>query len=335
MLRPTTTVVLCILLAGCVAACGDDDTAPADPPAARERSRAPHVTLSEARRLLESGGIELTGQGLDGTADIAQEIRPRPAKARRLTTQRGPKLDLLVFATPAKARRAWSSILGTEVIEEGGAAMRAANVVAVFPRPADGGFYARIKARLRALAVACGERGGDPELRQICRARGGGVPPAGAGTDGDELAPIGTAVHVGDVVYDVVMARQLNPRIAPDEDLVAGRTAGEGALLFGVFVRACNRSDGPAAVTDRFAIVNAFGRETRPESLSRHNAFALRSERLPAGSCAPEPGSAAARTADGGLVLFELPTDRIDERPLGLRIVSPDGTESATVRLDV
>ena len=332
-----STALLLSLLALTLSACGGDDEQ--DAPASAGGAPVANVSLAEAQGYLERGELALVREGLeDEGAPIATEIEPEPTTSRRLAAQNGRELDLLVFATPEEARAAWESVLeDTSLREEGGAAVRAVNLVAVFPRPPGEGTYARIRDALRALGDACRGPGGDPELRRLCfEGEDEQVPPAGEGTDADELAPIGSTVVVGDVAYRVTIARQLNPRIAPDEELVDGRRPEGDALLFGVFLQACNPEGGePARATGRVALLDAFGARAEPVDLGADNPFAYRPATIEPGECLPQPGSVAERAVDGRLVLFEVPADRLENRPLGLEVVSPDGRDRATVQLDV
>ena len=334
--KPATVAIALatLLLAGCG---GDTSTSAADP-AERERAAEAHVTLAEARRFLERGDLALVYEATGGRAGVAAEVRPAPSESARLAGQSSRELDLLVFATPAAARAAWESVLDTEIIDEGGRAVRVVNLVAVFPERGLGSdTYRRVRERLRLLAVACRARDrGSPEADEICFGDpDGGVPPSGEGTDADELVPSGTTVTLGGIRYDVTIARQLNPRIEPDEALTGGRRPGDGRLFFGVFLRACNPSGATAMPTGRLTLVDAFGSRAEPVVLPESNPFAYDPARIEAGDCIPREDSAAERTVSGALLLFELPRERLGERPLGLEIVSRDGRDRATIELDV
>ena len=331
---PSLACLVLFVLA--VAACGGDEQAAGEPPVP-ERQVA-NVSLAEAQSYLERDEVGLVRQALgEGRAPIAQELEPAPADSRRLAAQTGVEFDLLVFSTPDRARAAWESLLDTEVIEEGGTATRAVNLVVVFSERARRSDVRRaVRRSLRTLAQACGGDDGDPALRSLCFGDEGGVPPAGEGTDTDELAPIGASVQVGGVRYDVTIARQLNPRIEPDEELVEGYTPGDDdALLFGVFLKACNTKEQPVRPTDRLALLAAFGTRVQPVELPDGNPFAYAPRRLEPGDCLPAEGSVADRVIDGRMLLFEVTNDLLDQRPLGLEIVAPDGSERAVVQLDV
>ena len=317
--------------ASLLAGCGGDDPEP-DAAARDTGPAAPRVDLAEAQSAIERGDIALVRTATTGDAAIATEVRPRPTDSARLEEQSGREFDLLVFATANEARAAWESVLDTEVVGEGGAAIRAVNLVAVYPEAPEDGVYGQITRSLRALATACRTPDGDAELRALCFERDADpVPPAGEGTDLDELAPIGAEVTVDGIEYRVTTARQLNPRIAPDEELVGDLEAPDDGLLFGVFLRACNVSDQPRTTSERLAIVDAFGARVRPAPSDGPADYAP--TRLEPGDCTPVDGSIADRAADGRLLVFAMATERLQDRPLALAIVSEG--ERAAVQLDV
>jgi hypothetical protein len=142
-------------------------------------------------------------------------------------------------------------------------------------------------------------------------------------------------VVIDGVRYRPIIARQLNPRVAPDAELVGGRRPDGNQLFFGVVVEACNVTDERVRTTGRMTLVSAFGAEERPVELASDNPFAYRRFTIDRDDCVPGPDSPAERTLGGRLLLFEVPRDRLAERPVGLRIVSSDGKQAATVQLDV
>jgi hypothetical protein len=325
-------MVACLIVATtAVAACGDDDAEPER--SAGDRGTTPFVSLSEAESVVDARlPVMWSGRG---SAGIADEVQPAPIDSVRYATQSGREFDVLVFESPAAARAARPSIQRTEVIEEGGATTRAANVVAVFPRPpGQRGAFRVAWDELRRLGDACVDRDqADADLRRLCFSDDG-VPPAGEGVDEDVVAPVGATVTVDGLEYSVETARQLNPSIVPDRDLLDRRRPGQGRTFFGVFVRVCNEDGATATPSDRLSVVDAFGKEVRPVELPAGNPFAYEPEALPAGACLPEPGSAAERTTDGALVLYDVPLDFLGERPLALQVRGESG-ERAQVQVDL
>jgi hypothetical protein len=334
MTRPTH-LLLALLLALALAACGsDDDTTTTR--AASEGDPA-NVNLAEAQSFLEDGDLALVREARAGGAAIAEEVDPAPAESARLASRAGAEFDLLVYATPHLARASWESLLATDAVEEGARAVRAVNLIAVFPERGSREVHAVVARRLRELDAACSDPAGDRALRALCYDPGAEpVPPPGRGTQRDELAPAGAEVTVRGVRYRVTIARQLNPYEEPDEEILGGRRPDGDNLLFGVFLHACNPSDErPARSTDRLTLVGPFGSETRPITLPADNPFAYEPTELQPGACVPRDGSVAARAVDGALLAFEIPPERLQERPLGLQIVGPEGATRATVKLDV
>lgn len=175
------------------------------------------------------------------------------------------------------------------------------------------------------LASGCGSEDveTDPTPRDDAPAvvdEPGAVPPPGEGVDRDEAQDHEEPIVVGGLHYDPLLARRLNPNIAPDEALVSGRAPPEGKIWFGVFLRVCNRGDRTRTPSERLALVDAFGRRTRPSGvLAAENPFAYRPSALQAGDCLPRPGSIAERN-DGALVLFAVSPELLEDRPVALEV---------------
>jgi hypothetical protein len=56
---------------------------------------------------------------------------------------------------------------------------------------------------------------------------------------------------------------------------------------------------------------------------------------LEPGQCLPGEGTAADRTFDGAALVFELPYEAAQERPMILEIADPSGSGEARVQLDL
>jgi hypothetical protein len=144
----------------------------------------------------------------------------------------------------------------------------------------------------------------------------------------------GLAVELDGVEYNVFITRQLNPRVAPDNAYVEeGEDAEEGETLYGVFLQVCNRSDDSHETVDEFKIVDTQGNEFEPEELPEDNQFAYQARELLPHECIPEVGSVAqlGPTA-GAMLLFRLPLDNTEYRPLELEV---EGSETVTFELDI
>ncbi len=152
----------------------------------------------------------------------------------------------------------------------------------------------------------------------------------------DHPAREGLAVELEGVEYNVFITRQLNPRIPPDDAYVEeGTEADEGETLYGVFLQACNASDDARETVEEFKIVDNQGNEFEPEELPEENKFAYHARELLPHECIPEAGGVAqlGPTA-GSMLLFRLPLENTEYRPLELE-VEGTGDERLTFELDI
>lgn len=161
---------------------------------------------------------------------------------------------------------------------------------------------------------------------------------AGCGAhDPDEPHREGIQATVDGVGYTVFLSRQLNPRIPPDRGLYGLDAPPPGSTHFGVFLEACNE-EGPATQTvEGFAIEDNQGNTFRPIDLPRTNPFAYHAERLAHEECIPQAGSLAALgPTSGAMLLFELPLQAMENRPLVLEIGTRRPAEEAErIKLDL
>jgi hypothetical protein len=152
----------------------------------------------------------------------------------------------------------------------------------------------------------------------------------------DEPAREGLALPLDGVDYNVFITRQLNPRTPPDDAYYEGPDPAADETLYGVFLQACNNSnDGPKQTIDSFKVVDNQGNEFEPEELPEENKFAYAPEELDEKECIPEAGSVAqlGPTA-GSMLLFRLPLQRTENRPLELELEG-EGDEHLTFELDL
>jgi len=270
-------------------ACGEDG---ADSPATGGGNAEAFITLADARGVIEravaivrTGGDADVG-GIAGDPDLEQTV----VDSERYATQSGRQFDVFVFGSQAAARSAARSVVD---VDDGESAIRAANVLAVFPtRYQSVDAYRAVAGAMRRLAVACDPGGeqGEPQLRRRCVTRVG-IPPQGEGVDRDEAQDQGEPVVVGGLHYNALLARRLNPNIAPDKAMLSGRRPPEGKIWLGVFLRVCNRGERERTSSDRLALIDAFGARTRPsDALARDNLFAYRPMSLEPDECLPRPG---------------------------------------------
>ena len=144
----------------------------------------------------------------------------------------------------------------------------------------------------------------------------------------------GQPVELGELKYNVIFSRFLNPNDNEDSAYLAGQDpAPPGSAYFGVFLEIQNESDEPQELADSFTITDA-DHETF-EALESESLYALpfggeveAQEQIPILDSTPQQGP-----IEGSLALFELPASASENRPLVLSIPGPDGP--ATVTLDL
>jgi len=262
-LHATLALAAAALLAGC----GDDGDRDAvgNAPA---RDAAAFVTLPEVRDALRDAGVVPVATGLGSALD--EEV-PEPALAAERYEIRptSREFELFVFPTTAIARDAVPDLRDTEMVEEGGAVVRGANVVAAFPsQPEEFRGYRVVRrvlvglpdAERRALLERAQEAElaavlGDPEAfgdapvtvtgTVVEPLRGGASDFAfvlgGAGADGrllvvpDDAQAVDAALDEGDRVRVTGRVRRLGARGDAAPDLLAPARvtrefAGEAAM---------------------------------------------------------------------------------------------------------
>jgi hypothetical protein len=161
---------------------------------------------------------------------------------------------------------------------------------------------------------------------------------AGCGSDEepgvDEPAREGLSLKLDGVNYNVFITRQLNPKI-PADDAYVTEEAPPGEALWGVFLQACNTSDSPQEPVSEFIVKDNQENTFEPEPLPGDNQFVYTPRRLLPKECIPEAGSVAQLGPSGGaMLLFQLPLDVTENRPLELEIEADNG-EKLTYELDI
>lgn len=148
-------------------------------------------------------------------------------------------------------------------------------------------------------------------------------------------------VTLGHLQYQVQLSRQLNASDVGDRDYLVGLSPGDRTLKgtevwFAVWVRVYNKSGSGQRSADSFKIVDTRGRGYQPIPQSAVNRFAYRPAPVADQSRLPLPGSAADGTpTSGAMLLFKLPVDALDFRPLELAFSSAGAPAESTIRLDV
>jgi hypothetical protein len=150
----------------------------------------------------------------------------------------------------------------------------------------------------------------------------------------DEPAREGLALELGGVDYNVFITRQLNPRVPPDEAYVTEEAAA-GETLYGVFIQVCNNSEEPRQTVSEFTVRDNQENTFEPEELPEENQFAYQPRTLDPEECIPRAGSVAQLgPSAGSLLLFRLPLENTENRPLELELEGEDG-EMLTFELDI
>jgi hypothetical protein len=151
----------------------------------------------------------------------------------------------------------------------------------------------------------------------------------------DEPAREGLALELDGVDYNVFITRQLNTKITPDKAYFDGPEAAKDETLYGVFIQVCNRSEDTQQTASNFKIKDNQDNEFEPEELPADNAFAYHPGELAPNECIPEAGSVAQLgPTSGSMLLFRLPLQNTEYRPLELEIEGPDGGH-LTYELDI
>jgi hypothetical protein len=159
------------------------------------------------------------------------------------------------------------------------------------------------------------------------------VSACGWSSDSKEVVE-GEVVELGDLKYQVIFSRFLNPKDNEDSAYLVGQPPPEeDSSYFGVFLEVQNKSEETQALADSASISDAdhqtfeaipseslyafpFGGEVEPQ------------EPIPSPDTTPQQGP-----IQGSLVLFELPASASEARPLTLSIPGPGGPAKVTLDL--
>jgi hypothetical protein len=147
----------------------------------------------------------------------------------------------------------------------------------------------------------------------------------------------GLAFPLANVEYNVFITRQLNLHIPEDKAYYQGPQPRKDQLFYGVFIQACNKTEHPQQTADTFFITDNQDNRFDPTELPKTNPFAYQPGTLNPGTCIPQTGSVAqlGPTA-GSMLLFKLPLQNTENRPLELHIQTPSGvTAGKRVELDL
>jgi len=159
------------------------------------------------------------------------------------------------------------------------------------------------------------------------------VSACGYSSDSKDVAE-GEVVELGDLKYQVVFSRFLNPNDNEDSAYLVGQPAlPKGSSYFGVFLEVQNKSEDTQKLAESFTIKDAD--EQTYDAIPSESLYAFpfggdveSQEPIPAPDSTPQQGP-----IEGSLVLFELPATASENRPLTLFIAGPEGP--AEVKLDL
>jgi hypothetical protein len=145
----------------------------------------------------------------------------------------------------------------------------------------------------------------------------------------------GEAVKMGDVQYEVIFSRYLNPNDNEDSAYLVGQPPPPNDTnYFGVFFLVQNKSNEAQKLPSTVRITDATHRTYDLISSESLYAFPFggeveAQEQIPILDSTPQQGP-----IEGSLALFLIPEEASANRPLTLHIPSPNG-EEATVTLDL
>jgi hypothetical protein len=155
------------------------------------------------------------------------------------------------------------------------------------------------------------------------------------GYESDEKDVVeGEVVKLGDLKYQVIFSRFLNPNDNEDSAYLAGQSPPkDGSNYFGVFLEVQNKSEETQTLADSFSIEDAD--HVTYDAIPSASLYAFpvggkvtSQEPVPALDSTPQQGP-----IEGSLVLFEIPEEASQNRPLVLTIPGPDGPAEVTLDL--
>jgi hypothetical protein len=156
----------------------------------------------------------------------------------------------------------------------------------------------------------------------------------GYSSEGETDVVEGQPVTLGELQYNVIFSRFLNPNDSEDSAYLVGQPpSAEGSAYFGVFLEVHNESDEAQDLADSFTITDS-GDQTF-DALESESLYAFpvggeveSEEQIPILDSTPQQGP-----IEGSVVLFELPSAASESRPLTFEIPGPGGP--AEVVLDL
>jgi hypothetical protein len=153
-------------------------------------------------------------------------------------------------------------------------------------------------------------------------------------TNESKEAAEGEPVKLGELKYNVIFSRFLNRNDNEDSAYLVGQPPPKkGSSYFGVFLEVQNKSEEDQTLASDFSIKDAGEQEFTAIPSESLYAFPAGGkvepqEPIPAPDSTPQQGP-----IEGSLVLFELPADASENRPLTLFIAGPEGPAEITLDL--
>jgi len=144
----------------------------------------------------------------------------------------------------------------------------------------------------------------------------------------------GEVVELGELKYQVIFSRFLNPNDNEDSAYLVGQPpTAKGSSYFGVFLEVQNKSEETQKLAEAFTIADADGQTFDAVPTESLYAFPFggeveSQEPIPAPDSTPQQGP-----IEGSLVLFELPSSASENRPLTLSIDGSGGPAEVTLDL--
>jgi hypothetical protein len=155
----------------------------------------------------------------------------------------------------------------------------------------------------------------------------------------------GLPEEIGHLEYNVFITRELNPQDVEDRGYYQGPEAPPGFALYGVFLQACNPNEDVDAphwlAASRFEVEDTQGNKFTPVPMPENNIWAYRARPLKQNACIPKEGTlASVGPTNGSLLIFKIPLQSLENRPLNLLITSPplgpeQERETGRIELDV
>lgn len=135
--------------------------------------------------------------------------------------------------------------------------------------------------------------------------------------------------------YRVALFRQINPRLAPDQALYAGRPPKGRAGLFAAFLEVCNETDEPRRPAASVQLEDAFGTAYPRVAIPPENPLGFGAQPIGPGRCVPVEDGTADRSLPGAAVLFEVPPAAMGNRPFVLELRDPGGSGDGVRRVQL